>query len=99
MPALDLIVSFKYLQGHLKAINLIKNICLSKLLPVYLLKPKTNFNMEQQNQNPDAGLFGLSIDTTGREHLPLLGYSYNNRTYLFRACLCYCNPGKSKYVE
>ena len=25
--------------------------------------------MEQQNQNQDAGLFGLSIDTTGREHL------------------------------
>ncbi len=25
--------------------------------------------MEQQNQIQDAGLFGLSIDTTGREHL------------------------------
>ncbi len=25
--------------------------------------------MEQQNQNQDAGLFGLSIDTTGRAHL------------------------------
>ena len=25
--------------------------------------------MEQQNQNQDADLFGLSIDTTGREHL------------------------------
>jgi hypothetical protein len=25
--------------------------------------------MEQQNQPQDAGLFGLSIDTTGREHL------------------------------
>jgi hypothetical protein len=30
---------------------------------------KTNFNMEQQLQNQDSGLFGLSIDTTGREHL------------------------------
>jgi hypothetical protein len=30
---------------------------------------KTNFNMEQQFQNQDPGLFGLSIDTTGREHL------------------------------
>ena len=25
--------------------------------------------MEQQNQNQDADLFGLSIDTTGRAHL------------------------------
>ena len=25
--------------------------------------------MEQQNQNQDSGLFGLSIDTTGRQHL------------------------------
>src|SRR5678815_1969574 len=25
--------------------------------------------MEQQNQNQEEGLFGLSIDTTGREHL------------------------------
>src|SRR4030095_2241889 len=33
------------------------------------IETKTNFNMEQQDQIQDAGLFGLSIDTTGREHL------------------------------
>jgi len=33
------------------------------------IETKTDFNMEQQIQNQDAGLFGLSIDTTGRAHL------------------------------
>src|SRR5947207_6270174 len=54
------------------------NICCSVFPIKHLLKQntasifietKTNFNMEQQNQNKDSGLFGLSIDTTGREHL------------------------------
>src|SRR5580765_1582182 len=42
---------------------------LKQITASIFIETKTNFNMEQQNQNPDAGLFGLSIDTTGREHL------------------------------
>jgi len=42
---------------------------LKQIATSIFIETKTNFNMEQQNQNQDAGLFGLSIDTTGREHL------------------------------
>ena len=42
---------------------------LKQITTSIFIETKTNFNMEQPNQNPDAGLFGLSIDTAGREHL------------------------------